>query len=341
MLTFWFTMVLMVAMIFPALANNSIFVLCKAHMPRDKLGKHMGLIGNLSVFPSLIIVIPLAWYVDNHSAGSDAEFYRSLFHVYAITTVFQLFASWVILRVSKPTNRSVAQVDTSLKSIFEPLRDRRYRLFLNWLFMWGVIMGMCTSFLNPYLIEGQSLNLKQISIMGAVFAGLALVWRPMWGHLFDRFGARNVIRLGLVGVAVGLFALTGKGLIFVVIFGVLAWIYDGIFVMAVGTGANYLMLSLSHENKSNVYMAVAGLIGACGVFVGSLGGGVLLDWLKNSVGAGDPTAYYRIYFTYCGLGTLLLGGTAAAMRDGRRKVRPTQMVLAMYQGFRGLFDRRR
>ena len=207
--------------------------------------------------------------------------------------------------------------------------------------MWGVIMGMCTSFLNPYLIEGQSLNLKQISIMGAVFAGLALVWRPMWGHLFDRFGARNVIRLGLVGVAVGLFALTGKGLIFVVIFGVLAWIYDGIFVMAVGTGANYLMLSLSHENKSNVYMAVAGLIGACGVFVGSLGGGVLLDWLKNSVGAGDPTAYYRIYFTYCALGTLLLGGTAAAMRDGRRKVRPTQMVLAMYQGFRGLFDRRR
>ena len=74
---------------------------------------------------------------------------------------------------------------------------------------------------------------------------------------------------------------------------------------------------------------------------GIFSGGVLLEWLKETIGTADPIVPYRIYYTYCALGILLLGGVAAAVRDGRRKVRPAQMGIAMYQTVRGLFAKQR
>ena len=74
---------------------------------------------------------------------------------------------------------------------------------------------------------------------------------------------------------------------------------------------------------------------------GFIAGGVLLDWLKHTIGAADPMVHFRIYYTYCGLGILLLSGVAAAVHDGRRKVRPAKMGIAMYQTLRGLLTRRR
>ena len=341
-LTVSFSMILMTSALFFLLANNSLQVLCKLLLPPGSIGKHLSWISVVWVLPGAALAIALAKYVGMHANGSDEEFYTAMFHVYLGTTVFQIAASWVIMRVTKPTGRSREGTDTSLRTILEPFRDQRFRLCLNWVFLYSMAVAMVTGFINPYMIDAQRLDLSQISIISFVAMAVGMGLRPMWGHMADRFGGRNLLRVGVLGVATGLFFLTGKGMVFVIVFAVLAWnIGSGLFGTAVTVGRQYLIFSLTHENKSNVYLAAAGIVGMCGVSVGFVAGGVLLEWLKGTIGAADPIVHYRIYYTYCALGILVLGGVATAIRDGRRKVRPAQMGIAMYQTVRGRFVRRR
>lgn len=341
-LTASFSMILMTCAMFFVLANNSTRVLCKSLLPPSSIGKHLSWISVVWFLPGAALAIPLARYVDMHANGSDAEFYKAMFHVFFGTTIFQIAASWVIMRITKPAKRSDEETDTSLRAILEPFKDRRFRLSLNWAFLYSVVVAMVVGFINPYLIKAQGLDMSQISTIAFVVLAASIALHPMWGHMADRFGGRNLLRVGVVGVAVGLFFLTGKGMVFVIIFAILAWnVGNGLFGTAMTVGGQYLTFSLSHEHKSNVYLAAAGIVRLCGMSVGFFAGGILLEWLKETISTDDPIVPYRIYYTYCALGVLLLSGVAAAVRDGRRKVRPAQMGIAMYQTIRGFFSRGR
>ena len=79
-------------------------------------------------------------------------------------------------------------------------------------------------------------------------------------------------------MAVGLFFLTGEGLILVVIFAILAWnTNEGIFGVGLFTGQQYLSLALSDEERTSIYIAVSTFGNGAGMFVGSLAGGLLLE----------------------------------------------------------------
>ena len=80
----------------------------------------------------------------------------------------------------------------------------------------------------------------------------------------------------------GLFCLTGEGLVPVLFFALLAWnTNEGIFGVGLLTGQQYLSLALSDQERTSIYIASATFVNGAGMFVGSMVGGFMLDWLAS------------------------------------------------------------
>ncbi len=261
LLTVGCAVVFLTTMFFPMVAQNSLSALCKAHIPREDLGKRMANILSLGMVPGFLLAIPSSWYIDLHSSGSDAEFYAAFLHVFVATTVFVFAAAGVMLKVSPPRRALQNRRRLGYRDIREPFQNRPYRVYLHASFMLSLVNIMIISFINPYLLRAQGLSMFQISLITITVSLLGIGLRPLWGHACDR--GKNVLRVSVVGVAAGLFILTGKGLVPVVIFAVLAWnTNEGFFGVGLFTGQQYLKLALCDEEKINLYIAAAAFVTA-------------------------------------------------------------------------------
>jgi hypothetical protein len=340
LLTLGFTITMLTIMIFPALANNSLAVLCKTHITRETLGKHTSMIYWIWNFPYAFLAPLLGWYLDRKDAASDAEFYRAFFLLFLLTTVLQIPSSWAAWRVQNPPKAATADTAPLWESILEPFKDVQFRLLINTLLMLSVVTSMVWSFINPYLMLAHHMSMREISFftLSLTVAGAAIF--PFWGKMADSFGGKNVLRISVLGMAAGVFCLSSSHYAFVLIFAALAGLSgNGFFGMGSTAGQQYLTLSLSNPARSNTYIAALGLAGGCDILLGSLLGGFLLDWLQTLMRPDHPYEHYRIYFTYCALGYLLLGGFIAVVRDGHRRISYLEWTQELYHSAKSLFLR--
>ncbi|MCC6445666.1 MAG: MFS transporter [Armatimonadetes bacterium] len=309
--------VTLATMIFPHLANNSLYVLCKSHIPPSQLGRHMSLLSILWGLPAFLLAIPCGWYIDLHARGGDAEFYGAFFHIFLATTVFQIAGSWAVWRMNRPVRPEPVDA-VGFRAVGEPFQDACFRPLLITLLVLATVTAMVTSFINPYLMQAQRLTMSQISALAAAVSIPGYALMPLWGRMADRFGGRSVLMASALGMAAGMLCLTGQGMAFVIGFAVLTGLgAGGFFGTGLSIGQQYLALAMSDERKSNIYIAVTGFATGCGIFIGSIAGGALLEWLKGGAAPGSAFGYYRLYFTLCALGYLGLAGSAALMRGKR------------------------
>ena len=339
-LTLACSVIFLLTMIFPMIAQSSLSAICRAHYPREELGKHIANSLSLTMVPAFLLAIPCSWYIDRRSSGSDAEFYGAFLHVMIPTAVFVFAAMWMIMRVSPPTRDPKRRRQLNFGAIREPFRNRPYRVYLHASFMLSIVNMMIIAFINPYLLKAQGLSMLQISTITISVAFLGIGLRPLWGYMCDQHGGKNVLRFSVVGVAVGLFCLTGEGLGPVLIFALLAWnTNEGIFGVGLFTGQQYLSLALSDEERTSIYIAAATFVNGAGMFLGSVIGGFLLDWLASRTHPDLPNAHYGIYFTYCALAYLVVGHFITALRERRRRVSSTELGLNMYRALRSRMRR--
>jgi len=337
--------ILVATMIFPMIANNSLYVLCKRLLPADRLGKHMGWITSIWNAPCALLGIVCCRYLDGFANAPTDEFVGALFRICVATTVFQLPASWIALRLSRPQLPQDATRETGyrFRAIMDPFQDPNFRVFLSGIFMVAAMSATVASFVNPYLLQIRGLTLSQISVITAAISLAGFLFRPLWGRMADRVGGRNVLRFSLAGVGLGVFALTGQGFVFLLVFALLAWqTIEGVFGTGVYTGSQYLMLSLSDEERSNIYIAATTFIVGCGGLAGSVVGGQLLEWLKARMDPALPAGeHYRIYFLFCGLGWLITSQFVTAIRERRRRITFARLLLEVYHTVRGALSRAR
>ena len=335
LLTAGCAVVFLTTMLFPIMGRNSLQALIRFHIPEEDLGRHMGNILSLWLVPSFFLAIPCSWYIDQHSGGDDSKFYEAFLHVLLATAIFVLVAGFFMLKVSPIEPSRGTRSRPSFRDIREPFRNRPYRVYLHASFMLSLVGTMIVSFINPYLLDAQGLSMLEVSLIGVSVALLGIGLRRVWGGMCDRYGGKNVLRVSVIGVALGLFVLTGEGLFPVLIFALLAWnINEGVFGIGLFTGQQYLSLALSDEEKTNVYIAATSFVNGTGMFVGSLLGGFLLDWIAARVHPDDPYGHYAIYFTYCALAYLVVGHFVTALRERRRKVSSAELALQMYRALR-------
>jgi nitrate/nitrite transporter NarK len=342
MKTLGVVIILLFAHVPPILANNSVQALIKVHIPKDELGHHLSRITLLWTLPGLLLAIPLSRYLDTFSAASDREFYAALFRIMLATAVFQSLSSFFILRIDKPGPLSQEAKKAGFKAILDPFMDPPFRSLMNVALIYGIITFMVSSFINPFLIEGHGLSLGYISTISAGVSLLSVVLLPLWGRMCDRIGGRNIYRITVVGLALGIFALTGNGIGYVLLFAVFSWDGGrGIFGTGISTAQQYLTILLSNEKKSNIYLAAVTFSTGCGYLIGALLGGQLLEWIKLRINPDPAFAadYYKIYYMLVGAMCLLLSQIALSIQDKHRPLKPHEVGMEMYRSVRSLFGR--
>jgi len=341
LLTSGFATILIITQIFPSIANNSLMALCRSHIPQEELGRRMSTISVLWNTPYFVAAIPCGWYLDRYELASNSEFLRAFLNVSLITIAWQVPASWVIWRLTKIEPGSTGP-PPSIRNIAEPFQHMSFRKLLTFLLAASVLLAMCGTFVIPYMINGLSMSLSHISIIEATVFVAGIVLVPMWGRIVDRFGGRNSIRISLFGIAAGLFALSIGSPGMALVFAALAWKgHAGLFGFGMLIAQQVLTLSLSPQKQSNIYLAAAAFVGGCGTLIGSVGGGLLLDWLKTMTSPDQPDAHFKIFFTYCALGILLLGELTATLRDGKRRISRVAMAVELSRMVRSMITRQR
>jgi predicted MFS family arabinose efflux permease len=334
--------ILFVSMIPSMLANNSLNVVCVTHIPREKLGYHMSRITALWNIPFLLLAIACAWYVDQREPLGDEAFYRAMFVVFLVTGIFQLPATWLMWRLGndvQPADDTARAA--SLRDVATPFVDRRFRPLLAAILAISTIGAMVITFIYPYMLMAMKWQMYQIGMLEAGAGMVGFLIMPLWGNLTDRIGGKNVMRLSAFGVAAALFFMVGGTATYVFVAAVLAWkTTTGIFGAGMATGQQYLMLSLAEHGRRNIYIAASTFVFGCGMLIGALVGGYLLEWLAQRVDPLKPYEHYRIYFLFCAMAFLLTGNFIGALRDGRKKIRKTELAVAFYRRIRTFGGRR-
>ncbi len=339
-LTVGFTIILIVSSFFPIVGINTITALCKAHIPRTELGQRMGMITLLWNLPYYLAAIPCAWWLDRQ-VGTVEQFLQAMILLSVLTGVLQLPASVLIWRIGRCPSSQQARV-ANLRTIVEPFRDRAFRNLLRFVLVITALGATVQAFIVPFAVGGLRMSLTTISTLEAIICGAGVLLIPWWGRIVDRHGGRNVLRLCVLGVGLALLPLSTGQHWAVLLFAALAWrIGTGVFGFGLTLGQQVLTLALAKEERSYVYMSAASFLAGCGWLLGSLGGGILLEWLRSLTLPEHPTAHFQIYFTFCGLGFLMVGPLLTALRDGRRRMGPVLLMLEMYRTLRSWTTRSR
>ncbi len=342
LLTIGCMVILLSAQLFPIIANNSLQSLIKYYIPRERLGMHLSKMTCVWFIPAMVLAIPCTWYLDSHSKGNDTEFFRAFFVIMLATTVFQIGANIAVMKMKRPEFLGRDKKRTNYNNLFKPFQDRKFRIFLLTAFIYGNITSMTVGFVNPCLIEAHGMSLTWISILGAGVALMSIVYLPVWGHLSDRLGGKNIFRFNLLGLCLGLLMLAGRGPVFIIIFSLFAWnIQMGFFGTGVSYGYQHLAISFARTELRNIYLATVSLILGAGWLTGSTAGGFFLNWLETIIKgtrfqAGD---HYRIYFALCGLICLILFPFISAIPEKEEKIKNSQMWMEIYSTVRNSFRR--
>lgn len=334
------TIILITVHIFPIIANNCIQMLVRSNVPQKVLGIHLSRITLIWTLPGFLLAIPLSWILDSHSGGSDREFYRTMFIIMISTALFEIIASAIIMKL--PRQHVHKYTNLQFKDILLPFRNKGFRNLLLAIGFFSILTSMVTAFINPYLLNVQGVPMTIISIISAGVALLSVLALPFWGKLADHVGGKNIYKIAVTGLAAGIFALLGKGILFVIIYALFAWEGSrGLFGSGIYSTQQFMVFSQSKEDKRPVFFAASTFVLGLGWFSGAFLGGILLEWLRNLRYFSNPMTAYRIFFSICGFGSILLVRFSSSLTEDNEKLTAREMRIAMYRTFRNLFGRTR
>ncbi|MBC8548295.1 MAG: MFS transporter [Candidatus Brocadiales bacterium] len=332
------TIILITVHIFPIISNNCIQLLVRANVPKDTLGTHLSWITVVWTLPGFLLAIPLSWLLDRHTGGTDLEFYQTMFVIMFSTGLFEIAASTIIMRL--PRQHAEKRPDLHFKDILLPFQNKVFNKILRAIVIFSILNSMISAFINPYLLNVQGFPMLFISIISAVVSLLSILVLPFWGKLADSVGGKNIFTFAVIGLAIGIFALLGKGVIWILVYALFSWEGSrGIFGSGIYSTQQFLVFSQSQEDKRPVFFAASTFVLGLGWFFGSVFGGMLLEWLLNVQKFSSPLPAYRVYFGICGFGSLLLSLFSRRMAADSKKQTTREMGIAMYRTVRTLFGR--
>ncbi len=332
------TVILITVHIFPIIANNSIQLLVRSNVPQKVLGIHLSRITLVWTLPGFLIAIPLSWLLDRHSGGSDGEFYRAMFFIMFSTALFELIASSIIMKL--PRSHIYKYSGLQFRDILLPFREKGFRNLLLAVGSFSILTSMITAFINPYLLNVQGISMTVISSISAGVALLSILALPYWGKLADHVGGKNIYKIAMLGITVGVLALLGKGMFFVIIYALFAWEGSrGLFGSGIYSTQQFMVFSQSNEDKRPIFFASSTFVLGVGWFLGAFLGGSLLEWLRNVEAFANPMTAYRIFFSICGIGSLFLISFSRTLTEDYKKLSAREMRIAMNRTFRNLYGR--
>lgn len=166
-------------------------------------------------------------------------------------------------------------------TLFEPLQDKRFRSFLIVILFWWLLMSLAWSYFPIVISDILQLTAAQIAIIGIAQTIVQAIASYKGADLIDRIGARRAVTIGLlpfslVALTFGLATKWWHLLIPQIISGIgIGWGFAALQVY---------ILNIAGNEKAGTYQGMYNITFGVLTFLGSLGGGILLQWYKGVVG---------------------------------------------------------
>lgn len=226
-------------------------------------------------------------------------------------------------------------VRLKLSAAADALKNPSFRRLIAMWTGWCFTANLCEPYLSRYSINEMGLSFTQMTLCGTAVASVTtiLVMRR-WGRAMEGFGARSVMLVAASGAALtnAFYLFSSPGAVWPV---VLRNALGAAFWCGSNLAANTMQLYASPDDERPLYVAVFSCVTAlAGVALGSLTGGLLLEWWEA---AGWFAGAFDRYKALILLSTLLRAATVALLApklSNDREGTPGQLLRSIGSGAR-------
>ena len=257
-------------------------------VPQHLLGRYFSRRQALSTAVAAVFGIGAAFFVEYWhliAPGSDT----ALGYTFAILAgaLFLGMASPVLMSLQpEPLMQASIDRQASLFNVIShPLKEKNFRRFLIFLFLWNLALNLAVPFLAVFMLKQLGLPLTFVigfSVVGQVFS---IIFLRVWGPLADRFGSKVVLSLSASLYLLVIFGWTFAGnperyFLTIPLLAVLS-AFGGIASAGVSLTIATLGFKLAPRDRAASFLTSASLATNLGSGIGPLLGGALAGYFSS------------------------------------------------------------
>ncbi|HBT50660.1 MAG TPA: MFS transporter [Petrotoga sp.] len=257
---------------FGTFVGNTWTVLIKSVVPFEQRGKYFGLRNIFSSITGIIMLYLYSLFLE------FPNFKTGLLLVTSFMAFFSILSAVLLMKHEFPEESE--KISSFNLNIFVPFKDRNFRNFLVFMFVWSFAIEFARPYFSYYEVAILNINYQFLGNMGILTSVISIFLYLLYGAVADRFGSKNVLSLGILLSTFSpmmyflMNASNYRSILFLnAIFSAFAW-------SAINLAIFNLLLEISKEPSEN-YIAANSFIAGSAAIVGSLSGGFLANNLKN------------------------------------------------------------
>lgn len=230
------------------------------YVPSNMKGRYYAIRNTL--FNATFMVISLC-------IGAILDRYDGVYVVYIFILLFGSLCGFIevfILSKIPYGERSIKTGAPITSVIFAPLKDKKYRQFLLFTFLWMFSTNMGMSYLTIYAVKYMAYSYSFIATTFSCSAFVKMIVGPLWGRQIDFKSPDFVIFITACGFTLTVFS-------FLFLSATAPWIYsiviiaNGIFMIGFNVAKYNVDLRLSKGPLRNAYLSMGVTITGLGTFV--------------------------------------------------------------------------
>jgi len=257
---------------FGTFVGNTWTVLIKGVVPFEQRGKYFGIRNIFSSITGIIMLYLYSIFLE------FPNFKTGLLLVTGFMAFFSVLSAFLLMKHEFPEESE--KISTFNLNIFVPFKDRNFKNFLLFMFVWSFAIEFARPYFSYYEVAILNINYQFLGNMGIITSVISIFLYLFFGVVADRFGSKNVLSLGILlstfsPLMYFLMNATNYRSIELLnaIFSAFAW-------SAINLAIFNLLLEISKEPSEN-YIAANSFIAGIAAIFGSLSGGLLANHLKN------------------------------------------------------------
>lgn len=195
--------------------------------------------------------------------------------VFASAVLFGVISLRFLLKVSEPTFSTAASRRSFAASLVLPFRERNFRKFALFGFLWGFSVYFAAPFFTVYFLQDLKFSYGFVAALGTVSGFADLLGMRFWGRISDKVRNKAVIRLSSSVVICLPFAwvLVRPGS---TILPIAINMVGGLFWAGINLCMNNLLLGICPKENRSLYLSAYNILGGVGAATGPIAAGFLL-----------------------------------------------------------------
>ncbi len=191
--------------------------------------------------------------------------------------------------------------------------DRRFGMFLFYMFWLNFATNMANPYYNAYMLDQLHLSFTHVMLLTSLQVLTQMLVAPIWGRIANRIHWNRILLVTTAALGVQFFiwplvTSQSMGLILVIFF------TSGLIATGLVTSQFMIPYDYIKPERAMAYLGLATAVTACGGFIGSFTGSRLISWMEQVTLVIGRMVFGSMQINMIISGILILGSVCYARR---------------------------